>query len=94
MVTSLNNINKVAEVYGESIKIKRTHKMEKISKVDEATFSSKGSLIQKAMQELNKLPDIREDRVAEVQNKLKTGSYNISGEEIIQKIKAGLDIKG
>lgn len=94
MVTSLNNINKVAEVYGESLKIKRTPKMEKISKTDEVTFSSKGSLVQKAMQELNKLPDIREDRVAEVQNKLKTGSYNISGEEIIQKIKAGLDIKG
>ncbi|MGM9571849.1 MAG: flagellar biosynthesis anti-sigma factor FlgM [bacterium] len=94
MVTSLNNINKVAEVYGESLKIKRTPKMEKISRVDEATFSSKGSLIQKAMQELNKLPDIREDRVAEVQNKLKTGSYNISAEEIVNKLSLGLDIKG
>ena len=94
MVTSLNNINKVAEVYSESLKIKRTSKLEKVSKVDEATFSSEGSLIQKAMRELNKLPDIREDKVAEVQNRLKTGSYNISGEEIVQKIRAGLDIKG
>lgn len=94
MVTSLNNINKVAEVYGESLKIKRTSRLEKVSKVDEATFSSEGSLIQKAMQQLNKLPDIREDRVTELQNRIKTGSYNVSGEEIIQKIRAGLDIKG
>lgn len=94
MVTSLNNINKVAEVYGENLQIKRIPKMEKISKLDEATFSSRGSLIQKAMQELNRLPDIREDKVVEVQEKLKTGSYNISGEELVNKLTLGLDIRG
>ncbi len=53
---------------------------------DEAVLSSRAQEIQVARQALEQLPAIREDRVAELKRRIKTGTYNVSAEDIAGKM--------
>lgn len=94
MVTSINGIQQIAKIYGENNKVNSVPKTEKVGKKDELTVSFESQLIQKATKYISELPDIRENKVNELQQAIKSGSYNIKGEEIISKIRNSLNLKG
>jgi len=58
---------------------------EGISK-DEVVLSPEAKQIQKAKELIDALPDIREDRVAEIRARIEAGEYQIDGEKIASKI--------
>lgn len=53
---------------------------------EKVSLSSAARDIQQAEKAIEKLPDIREDKVRELQDQIETGTYNISGEKIAGKM--------
>lgn len=56
---------------------------------DEVRFSSTANDIRVATRAIGELPDVREDRVAELKARIQAGQYNPSAEEIAAKIIGG-----
>lgn len=54
-----------------------------IEKVDLSTMAKE---IQKAKVEVSKLPDVREEKVQEIKAQVEKGTYNVSGEQIANKM--------
>ncbi len=52
-------------------------------KVDLSTMAKE---IQQAKVEVSKLPDVREEKVQEIKNQVEKGTYNVSGEQIANKM--------
>ncbi|MFW5648202.1 MAG: flagellar biosynthesis anti-sigma factor FlgM [Candidatus Alkaliphilus sp. MAG34] len=81
-----SNINKIIQVYGRA----KTKKVDSVENVevpkDELQLSSKAKEYQIAMKAFKNLPEIREDLVKELKDKIEQGTYNVTGEEIADKI--------
>ena len=79
--------NQVAQIY-QTNKAKTTaEKTEKTSAFSDALqLSQTGKDMQVAKQAVKDAPDVREDRVNEIKSKLASGTYNVSGEEIADKL--------
>lgn len=60
-------------------------------KSDTVLISDTAKRIQEARKQLDDMPDIREDKVAQLKNQIKNGTYEINAEKIAEKmIKEGL----
>jgi len=53
---------------------------------DKVALSPEAKQIQEAKKLLDSLPDIREDKVAEIKEQIEAGTYNIDGEKIAFKM--------
>ncbi|MBL7202868.1 MAG: flagellar biosynthesis anti-sigma factor FlgM [Desulfobacteraceae bacterium] len=53
---------------------------------DKVALSPEAKQIQEAKRLLDSLPDIREDKVAEIKEQIESGAYNIDGEKIAFKM--------
>jgi negative regulator of flagellin synthesis FlgM len=59
---------------------------------DKVQISARAREVLEARQAAAKLPDVREDKVAEVKNKIETGTYRIDGQRIaVNMIKESLE---
>ncbi|SHI38536.1 flagellar biosynthesis anti-sigma factor FlgM [Lutispora thermophila] len=61
-------------------------------KKDELTISQKAKdyqVVSKAMKALSQVPDIREDKVNEIKQKMDKGIYDIDGKDIAEKMLTG-----
>lgn len=80
------NINKIMQIYNKS-NIKKSNKTDTTNEVkDELQLSSKALEFQAAMKAFKNLPEIREDLVKDLRDKIQQGTYNVTGEEIADKI--------
>lgn len=80
------NVNKAMQIYNN----KATEKLGNTKGVetpkDELQLSNKAKEYQIAMKAFKNLPEVREDLVSELKDRIKQGSYNVTGEEIADKI--------
>ena len=53
---------------------------------DQLQLSENAKEFQIAMKAFKKLPDIREEKVAQLKEKIQQGTYNVSGKEVTDKI--------
>jgi negative regulator of flagellin synthesis FlgM len=53
---------------------------------DEVVLSPEAKQIQKAKELIDSLPDIREEKVAEIRARIEAGEYQIDGEKIASKM--------
>ncbi len=53
---------------------------------DSVRISSGAKEAQKIMTEIEKVPDVREDRVRELKAAIDAGTYNVSGEAVAEKM--------
>ena len=53
---------------------------------DEVVLSSEAKQIQRAKELIDALPDIREEKVAEIRARIEAGEYEIDGERIAEKM--------
>lgn len=75
----------VQQLYGN----KKTHKVQKETKTafrDQLQISSKGKDIQTAKTAVANAADIREDVVASLKSQVEAGTYEVSGEQFVQKL--------
>ncbi|HZK57322.1 MAG TPA: flagellar biosynthesis anti-sigma factor FlgM [Clostridia bacterium] len=81
-----SNINKIIQVYGKT-KTKKVDNTENVeAPKDELQLSNKAKEYQIAMKAFKNLPEIREDLVNELKDKIQQGTYNVTGGEIADKI--------
>jgi negative regulator of flagellin synthesis FlgM len=63
-------------------------------KEEKVSLSSMARDIQQAEQAIEKLPDVREQKIQELKDQIEAGKYNVNGEKIAEKmiIESFLDI--
>ena len=80
------NIAKAMQVYNKL----NNNSSEKVCGVelpkDQLELSTKAKEFQVALKAFKELPEVREAKVNEIKEKLQQGSYNVSGQEIAEKI--------
>jgi len=88
-ITGNSNIQNVLNNYQKSIK-----KSEQVNQSsyqnDKVEISKEARDFQVAMNAINHVPEIREDKVNEVKNQIEAGTYNPSSKDVASKILASI----
>ncbi|HHV29562.1 flagellar biosynthesis anti-sigma factor FlgM [Acetivibrio mesophilus] len=80
-------VPKVSGIYDSRRNISKMEKTDNVTgKKDVVSISNQAKDIQTAMKALKDIPDIRKDRVEELTQKLETGAYKVTEEDIADKI--------
>jgi len=88
MVRIYTGPQNVSRIYGSSntSSTNKTSKTSSTSKKDDVSISAQAKNYQTVMKALSEAPDLREDKVRELSEKINSGRYFISGQEIFDKI--------
>lgn len=89
MKISFQQIQQAIQVYGNQGSKNdkgKVAKNEKSFKLDEINLSSQVQSAQLAAKALAQLPEIREEKVANLKQAVKSGNYNVNGEDIAEKM--------
>ena len=81
----INRTNRLLQVYN-NMEINKTKTSKKASEKDKIQFSERAMDYQFALNKLREVPDMRIEKVEKLKKQIKTGNYNISGKEIVDKI--------
>ena len=84
MINNINNVNRVMNTYSTANNVTRPNKIE--GQRDSIDISTQGLDFKTVFEAVSKMPDIREDRVADISNRINSGQYNISSSDIANKI--------
>ena len=84
-IDAYNQINQIYGV-GRTNKSGKTGYTSGVSSTDQVSVSSIGKDMHIAKTALQNVPDIREDRVAELKAKIQSGNYNVSNESFAEKL--------
>lgn len=77
--------NKVSQLYNSS-KIKSTGKVKGDSFSDKLEISKQGIQYQAARQIITQAPDVREDIIKDIKQRLDSGTYQVTNEEVADKL--------
>lgn len=81
----ITNLFNTTSIYNKSAKSDK--KIEKtIKNNDSFTVSDKARDFQSVLKAVSSAPDIRKDKVNKILNKIQEGSYNVSSEDIVEKL--------
>lgn len=89
----IDQINNIYETYKKQ-SIAQVKPVAKTQKKDEVALSGTAKDFQAIYKLLNTTPDIRQDKVDEIKEKISSGNYNVKAAEVADKILASLDLKG
>lgn len=81
----IDAFNKVSQLY-QANSTKKIASANAVNKNDRVEISRMGKDFQIAKQAVANAPDIREDKVAALKQKLASGNYNVSAEELADKM--------
>ncbi len=88
------NIPKVTGVYGNTGKIDKQAKVGEVaSKKDEFSISGTAKDFTSIMKALRQIPDIRQDKVDEITQKIERGQYSVKATDVAGKIVESLETK-
>lgn len=80
-------IPKVPEVYGKNKVSGKVNSVSGVtSKKDVVSISNEGKDFQVAMKAVKEVPDIREEKVEEIKQKIKANAYEVTGKDIVEKV--------
>lgn len=80
-------IPKINGVYGAQKNIGRLGKIEAtVSKKDVLSISNEAKDIQTVYKALKDVPDIRQNKVADITGSYEAGTYNVTGRDIMDKV--------
>lgn len=81
----IDAINKMNQLY-QATKPKKINENNSTKDREKYEVSKEGKDYQTAKAAVKASPDIREDKVAKIKNSLATGTYNVSAQEIADKM--------
>lgn len=81
----VDNFNKVSQLY-QMNSAKKTEKSSEVKKSDQLELSQTGKDYQVAKQAVAHAPEVRMDRVNEIKKRMESGTYQISTEEVANKL--------
>ncbi len=79
--------NQISQIY-QATKKSPVSKASKVNGSDKVEISQFGKDYQIAKQAVAAAPDIREDKVAQVKSRIAAGDYDVSAEELAEKLAA------
>ncbi|MBZ4647251.1 MAG: negative regulator of flagellin synthesis FlgM [Petroclostridium sp.] len=81
------DFSKIIGVYNKNKKIEKANNIQGVEgKKDTISISSQAKDYQLALKAVRQVPDIREEKVRELEQKYSSGTYNISSEDVADKI--------
>lgn len=90
MINNISNINTTNKVLGAYRgQLDGTHldqSQVRTRGTDKAQISPEGQEFRAVLEAVSKVPDIREERVAELQSKINSGQYHVSARDIAAKM--------
>jgi len=81
----IDSIKKLDQVY-QKASAKSNLKSTKLNSSDKIEISTLGRDLQVAKKAVNEADDIRWDRVNEIKQRMQSGTYNVSAEEVADKM--------
>lgn len=88
MIISGKQIQNVLKVYGENSNVKKS-KPEKPGQgqcKDEVVLSSQAQEFAQILQDIKQMPEVREDKVKELSERIHSGNYHIDAKEVAEKM--------
>ena len=81
----INKTDKILQIYSNmgTNKVKANRKS---SERDEVKLSERAMDYQFAISKLKELPEMRREKVEKLKREIKSGNYNVSGKEIVDKM--------
>ncbi|WP_069998882.1 flagellar biosynthesis anti-sigma factor FlgM [Cellulosilyticum sp. I15G10I2] len=89
----IDQINNIYETYKKQ-SVSGAKPIAKTQKKDQVELSETAKDFQRVYKLLNATPDIREDKVNEIKDRISSGTYSVKAEEVTDKILSHLDLKG
>ncbi len=88
----IKNMSSISQLYAaskpRSARSNSAADSDNVQKKDEFVLSSEGQSFSELLGKLKNIPDVRQDRVSELSEKIQNGSYNVSAMDIASKILA------
>lgn len=81
----IDAFNKVSQLYQQN-STQKLNKTNAVGKKDRVEISQIGKDFQIAKQVVAQAPDIRQDKVNELKQRMASGTYNVSSEEVADKM--------
>ena len=81
--TAMHNFNSL-DTYNNTIRMKRTTRKEE--NMDMTKLSDQSQEFNKVLFALNNVPNVREDKINEIKNRIENDTYNISSKDLANKI--------
>lgn len=81
----ISNILQVTNIYKNN-KVSKTKESSAKSTKDNLNISSEALDYQTVLNAVSKTPDIREEKINDIMERINNGTYNVSSEEIANKI--------
>lgn len=86
----INKMDKALQVYNK-VEMNKTKATKAKMGKDEIKFSDRAMDYKFAMEKIKETPDMRMDKVEKLKEEIKSGNYNISAREIVDKIYENLN---
>ena len=89
MIISGKNVQNIAKLYGEQTKVSKTGKTAAntpVQKQDEVILSSQAQGFGPLLQKLQNMPEVRQERVAELSESITSGKYQVAAKDIAEKM--------
>jgi negative regulator of flagellin synthesis FlgM len=83
--------NQISQLYSQSTKVK-AKSAQKTSERDQFQMSDSAKAYQASKKAVNEAPDVRADKVAELKNRIQSGTYDVSSEAFAEKILSNYDV--
>ena len=85
MMISKAQIQQVIKQYGDNGAVRKSEKTSGVSgtqRADEVTISREALSAQQVRKYMQEIPDVRTERVLDLQERIQSGTYDVSGEDI------------
>ncbi len=89
MIISKTQVQNILRVYGRQFESNRTGKAEEpgnTGRKDELAISRESKLQQKLMQAVKQAGDLRPEKVAELEERMSSGTYVVADDEVAEKM--------
>jgi negative regulator of flagellin synthesis FlgM len=86
-IKNISNVSRMQGVYSASSYVQPTKKTSRPDNQKEIlTLSAHAQDFKAVYEVLSKVPDIREDKVADIMNRMNRGEYNVSSKDLAAKM--------
>lgn len=83
--------NQITQLYSQSTKVK-PKTAQKSSERDQFQMSDSAKAYQTSRKAVSEAPDVRAERVAELKNRIQSGTYDVSAEAFAEKILSNYEV--
>ncbi|MDF2571195.1 MAG: flagellar biosynthesis anti-sigma factor FlgM [Sporomusa sp.] len=86
---NIKNIQNIAKIYGEQSKVSKSSKNQGGSssqRPDEVILSSEAQELSQILRKVKDLPEVREDKVKDLSERIAKGEYKVDSRELADRI--------